>query len=123
MDVDSFEMQHIKFKSSELWTTKFVELRKTLEGNCLEKSAAILNCWTSPPEAFTCLKKVAFALLSAFGSTCTCEQIFSHMKAVLSPQRSCLTAVHAEACVKREVTKYTPDIEQLTKEKQGQGSH
>jgi len=123
MDVDNFEMQHIEFKSSDLWTTKFVELRKTLEGSCLEKSAAILNCWTSLPEAFICLKKVAFALLSAFGSTYTCEQIFSHMKAVLSPQRSCLTPVHAEACVKFKVTKYTPDIEQLAKEKQGQGSH
>jgi len=44
MDVDNFEMQHIEFKSSELWTTKFIELRKTLEGKCLEKSAAILIC-------------------------------------------------------------------------------
>ena len=123
MDVDNFEIQHIEFKSSELWTTKFVELRKTLEGNFLENSAAILNCWTSLPEAFTCLKNVAFSMLSAFGSTYTCEQIFSHMKAVLSPQRSCLTPVHAEACVKFKVTKYTPDIEQLAKEKQGQGSH
>jgi len=123
MDVDNFEIQRIEYKSSELWTTKFVELRKTLEGNCLGNPAAILNCWTSLPEAFTCLKKVSFALISAFGSIYTCEQIFSHMKAVLSPQRSWLIPVHAEACVKLKVTKYTPDIEQLTKEKQGQGSH
>jgi len=67
------------------------------------------------------LKKVAFALLSAFGSTYICEQIFSHLKAVLSPQRSCLTHVHAEACVKLKVTKYAPDIKQLTKEKQEEG--
>jgi hypothetical protein len=60
---DNFEMQHIEFKSSELWTIKLVELRKALEGNCLEKSVAILNCWTSLPEAFTYLKKVAFAFL------------------------------------------------------------
>jgi hypothetical protein len=89
----------------------------------LEKSAAILNCWTSLPEAFTCLKKVAFVLLLAFGSTYyTCEQIFLHMKTVLSPQRSCQKPVHSEVCMKLKVTKYTPDIEQLTKEKQGQGS-
>ena len=123
MGFDNYEMQHIEFKSSELWTTTFVELRKTLEGNCLEKAVAIFNCWTSLPEAFACLKKVTFTLLSAFGSTYTCEQIFSHMKAVLSPQRSCLTPVRAEACLKLKVTTYTPDIEQLTKEKQGQGSH
>ena len=53
MNVDNSEIQHIEFKSSELWTLKFVELRKTLEENCLEKSAAILNCWPSLPEAFT----------------------------------------------------------------------
>jgi len=45
------------------------------------------------------------------------------MKALLSPQRICLTLVHAEACVKLKVTKYTLDIKQLTKKKQGQGSH
>jgi hypothetical protein len=100
MDVDNFEMQHIKFKASELWTIKFVEFRKTLEGNCLEKSTAIFRCWTSLPETFTSLKKVAFPLLSAFGSSYTCEQIFSHMKGVLIPQRSRLTPVHSEACVK-----------------------
>jgi hypothetical protein len=123
MDVNNFEMQYIELKTLELRTIQFVELRKTLEGNCLKKSAAILNCWTSLPEAFTCLKKVVFALLSAFGSTYTCKQIFSHMKGVLSPLRSRLTPVDSEACVKLKVTKYTPDIEQLTKEKQGQGSH
>jgi hypothetical protein len=77
MDVNNFEMQHIKFRSSELWTIKFVESQKTLEGNCLEKPAAILNCWTSLPEVFTCLKKVAFALLSAFGSNYNVNK-FSH---------------------------------------------
>jgi hypothetical protein len=97
MDVDNFEMQHIEFKSSELWTIKFVKFRKTLEGNCLEKSAAILNCWRSLPESFTRLKKDAFTLLSVFGSTYTCEQIFSHIKAVLSTQRNCLKPVHSEA--------------------------
>jgi hypothetical protein len=122
MDVDNFEMQDVEFKPSELWTITFVELRRTLEGNCFEKSAAILNCWNSLPKAFTCLKKVAFGLLSAFGSTYKCEQIFSRMKAVLCPQRSCLTFVHSEACMKPKVTKYTPDTEQLTKEKQWQGS-
>jgi len=29
--------------------------------------------------------------------------------------------VHAEACVKLKVTKYAPDIKQLTKEKQEEG--
>jgi len=81
-DIDNFEMQHVEFKASELCTSKLDELRKTYEGNCL--SAANLDCWTSLPEAFICLKKVAFAPLSGFDSTYTCEQIFCHMKAALS---------------------------------------
>jgi hypothetical protein len=123
MDIDDFEMQQIDFRSSELWTSKFVELRKSLENENLEKSAAILSCWTSLPNYYICLKKIAFALLSAFGSTYSCEQIFSHMKAVLNPQRSRLTPEHSENCVKLKVTKYVVDIEQLAKTMQGQGSH
>ncbi|BFZ03926.1 hypothetical protein BsWGS_06965 [Bradybaena similaris] len=116
-------MQQVEFRSSEIWTSKFAELRKSLEDENLEKSGAILNCWTSLPSSFICLKKVAFALLSAFGSTYSCEQIFSHMKAVLSPHRSHLTPEHSENCVKLKVTKYVPDIEELAKTMQGQGSH
>ena len=76
MDLDDFEMQHAEFKTSELWTSKFAELRQILDGNCLDKSAVILKCWTSLPERFSCLKKVALALLPAFGSTYACKQIF-----------------------------------------------
>ena len=67
------------------------------------------------PERFNCLKKIACALLSAFGSTYLCEQIFSHMKHILSPQISRLTTEHSESCVKLKVTIYTPDIEILRK--------
>ena len=67
--------------------------------------------------------KIACALLSAFGSTYLCEQIFSHMKHILSPQRSRLRTDHSESCVKLKVTNYTPDIEILSKAAHGLGSH
>ncbi|KAK1886585.1 Protein ZBED8 [Dissostichus eleginoides] len=51
------------------------------------------------------------------------KQIFSHMKSVLSPSRSRLTTDHSEACVQLKVTKYDPQIMELSKGKQGQGSH
>ena len=60
------------------------------------------------PERFNCLKKIACALLSAFGSTYLCEQIFSHMNHILSPLRSRLTTEHSESCMKLKVTNYTP---------------
>ena len=96
-----------------------LNLQKSLENENLKKSAAILSCWTSLPNYFICLKKIAFALLSAFGSTYCCEQIFSHMKAVLNPQRSRLTE-NSENCVKlKSYTQYVVDIEQLAKIMQG----
>lgn len=89
MGIDNFEMQHLEFKIPELRTLKFAELWQTLEKECLDKSAVIFKCWTSLSETFISLKKVVFALLSGLGSTYTYEQIFSHMKVILSPQRTC----------------------------------
>ena len=66
-------------------------------------------------ERFNCIKKIACALLSAFGSTYLREQIFSHMKHILSPQRSRLTTEYSESCVKLKVTNYISDIEILSK--------
>ena len=74
-------------------------------------------------DRFNYLKKIACAMLSAFASTYFCEQIFSHMKHILSPQRSRLTTEHSESCVKLKVTNYFPDIEILSKPVRGQGSH
>ncbi|XP_042216878.1 uncharacterized protein LOC121862627 [Homarus americanus] len=81
------------------------------------------RCWASLPEKFDCMKKVAFTLLSTFGSTYLREQIFSHMKNILNPHRSRLTTDHSEGCVQLKVSRYTPDIATLSKGKQGQGSH
>ena len=64
---------------------------------------------------------MAIALLSAFGSTYLCEQLFSHMKFILSAHRSQLMEDHSELCVQLKVSKFSPN--ELSKEKQGQGSH
>uniref|UniRef100_A0A1A8EEQ0 HAT C-terminal dimerisation domain-containing protein n=1 Tax=Nothobranchius kadleci TaxID=1051664 RepID=A0A1A8EEQ0_NOTKA len=116
------EMQLIKLKSSTLWGTKFAELRQQLESTAVhDHGACIFSCWTSPPDRFNCLKNIAQALLTVFGSTYLCEQIFSHMKCVLSASR--LTAGHSETCVLLKVTKCEPQITELANAKQGQKSH
>ena len=70
----------------------------------------------SLPKRFNRLfKKIACALLSAFGTTYLCEQFFSPMKQIVSSQRSRLTTEHSESCVKSKVTNYTPSIEILSK--------
>ena len=117
-------MELIELTSSELWKAKFMELRKNLKHDSKEKSTTILNCWMSLAERFNCLTKIACALLSTVGSTYLCEQFFSHMKHIFSPQRSRLTTEHSESCVKLKVANYLyPDIEILGKAMQGQGSH
>lgn len=123
METEELEMQLIDFQASSLWSAKFKELREVMETTVNDRGASILSCWTSLPEKFNCMKKVAFALLSAFGSTYQCEQIFSHMKHILNPHRSKLTTDHSEGCVKLKVSRYLPEISTLARGKQGQGSH
>lgn len=62
------ELQHIEFRNSKLWKTKFVEL-KIFQGEPQDKSNEILKSGTSLPDKFICQKKVAFAMLSALGSS------------------------------------------------------
>ena len=66
---------------------------------------------------------MTIALMSVFGSTYLCKQIFSHMKFILSSQRCRLTEDHLEACVQLKATRYSPKITELSKEKQEQGSY
>ncbi|KAK1902250.1 General transcription factor II-I repeat domain containing protein 2 [Dissostichus eleginoides] len=106
LDTQDMIMQLIELKSSTLWMTKFAELRKQLETTARhDHSTCIFTCWISLPEKFSCVRKIALALLTVFGSTYLCEQIFSHMKSVLSPSRSRLTTDHSEACVQLKVAK------------------
>uniref|UniRef100_A0A1A8K9W9 HAT C-terminal dimerisation domain-containing protein n=1 Tax=Nothobranchius kuhntae TaxID=321403 RepID=A0A1A8K9W9_NOTKU len=100
LDTDDMEMQLTELKSSTLWGTKFAELRQLLESTAVhDHGACIYSCWTSLPDRFNCLKNIAQALLTVFGSTYLCEQIFSHMKSVLGASHSRLTAGHSETCV------------------------
>ena len=85
-NVGDFYMQLIDLRSSVLWTSKFAELRqaiKTLDRK--NRSKLILQCWASLPDTFDDLKDVAKALLSVFGSTYLCEQIFFAHEVCLEP--------------------------------------
>ena len=116
MDIEDFQMQLINFKAPLLWTSKFDDLQKLLE-TAENSQTSILTCWKPLPEKFDCLKKMAIALLSIIGSTYLCEQILSHMKFILSSHCSRLTKDHSKACVQLKVTKYSPNITKLSKEK------
>ena len=85
-------MQLLELKNKELWSSKFERLNADLEklekNKCdlssqqkwsalkdLEKEDMIIfNTWKSIPDSYAQLKKLAFAILSLFGSTYSCEQ-------------------------------------------------
>lgn len=49
-----------------------------------------------------------------FEESCIWTLVFRNIKAVLILQRLALTSAHSEVSEKLKMTKYTPDIEQLT---------
>ncbi|GFT17835.1 dimer_Tnp_hAT domain-containing protein [Trichonephila clavipes] len=95
LEIEELEMQLIDFQSSSIWIQKFIETRKKLElieaerltsNICKNTSNEILETWNSIPDAFNCLKKLAYAILTIFSSTYACESLFSEIK-ILSKTR------------------------------------
>ncbi|GFY08908.1 general transcription factor II-I repeat domain-containing protein 2A [Trichonephila clavipes] len=81
LEIEELEMQLIDFQSSSIWIQKFIETRKKLELIEAERltsniskntSNEILETWNSIPDAFDCLKKLAYAILTIFSSTYAC---------------------------------------------------
>ena len=68
LDMNNFALELIDFSSSGIWQEKFKELRAKLEGTEANNLNLIANCLSSLPPRFSCIKKVGFALLSAFDS-------------------------------------------------------
>ncbi|GFT89601.1 dimer_Tnp_hAT domain-containing protein [Trichonephila clavipes] len=85
LEIEELEMQLIDFQSSSIWIQKFIETRKKLElieaerlTSNLSKSTSneILETWNSIPDAFNCLKKLAYVISTIFSSTYACESLF-----------------------------------------------
>ncbi|KAK1882848.1 General transcription factor II-I repeat domain containing protein 2 [Dissostichus eleginoides] len=83
----------------------------------------VFETWNAIPDTYMNMKKYAFGVLSIFGSTYLCEQIFSSMNYIKSKYRSRLTDDSLRSCVKIKVTSYSPDIEKLSSDVQKQKSH
>ncbi|GFY14108.1 uncharacterized protein TNCV_3612971 [Trichonephila clavipes] len=89
LEIEELERQLIDFQSSSIWIQKFIETRKELELIEAERltsniskntSNEILETWNSIPDAFDCLKKLAYAILTIFSSTYACESLFAEIK-------------------------------------------
>ncbi|XP_018578443.1 general transcription factor II-I repeat domain-containing protein 2A-like, partial [Anoplophora glabripennis] len=102
IDTGSLDMQLIDLKSKALWSGKFTELKSKLEELEVQKcmyvtqqkwtalkemprvEALIFDAWNSLPDCYSEVKKLAFGVLTIFGSTYSCEQAFSCMNIIKS---------------------------------------
>ena len=86
LGLENLEMELLEFKENYLWTCKFCDLRERLEkieceGMMNENATSnteneILKVWNSLPISFKSMKSLGIALLTLFGSSYSCEQLF-----------------------------------------------
>ncbi|GFW10449.1 uncharacterized protein TNCV_892441 [Trichonephila clavipes] len=108
LEIEELEMQMIDFQSSSTWIQKFIETRKKLkliEAERLTSNISkntineILETWNLIPDAFNCLKKLAYAILTIVSSTYACESLFSEINSIKDSLRNRLTDDSNSACI------------------------
>ncbi|GFW63603.1 uncharacterized protein TNCV_4328911 [Trichonephila clavipes] len=108
LEIEELEMQLIDFQSSSTWIQKFIETRKKLELIEAERltsniskntSNEILETWNLILDAFNCLKKLAYDILTIFSSTYACESLFSEINSIKDSLRNRLTDDSNSACI------------------------
>ncbi|GBN37818.1 hypothetical protein AVEN_136992-1, partial [Araneus ventricosus] len=90
-------LELMDLKTKDLWSGKFTELKSKMEELEVQKcmhiaqykwtalkeiprvEALIFGAWNSHKECYSEVKKLAYGVLTIFGSTCSCEQAFSCM--------------------------------------------
>ncbi|KAM3831932.1 general transcription factor II-I repeat domain-containing protein 2A-like [Vipera latastei] len=125
------EMEPANIADKETWVSKFQRPTDNLEDVARQKANLVLNhkwsdienlpkqdklifdTWNAIPSTYTNTKKYAFGVLSIFGSTYVCEQIFSNMNYIKNKYRSRLTDNSLQSCLKMKVTSYSPDMQML----------
>uniref|UniRef100_A0A8C1I0R4 HAT C-terminal dimerisation domain-containing protein n=1 Tax=Cyprinus carpio carpio TaxID=630221 RepID=A0A8C1I0R4_CYPCA len=126
------EMELANIADKDLWVSKFKSLTAELEDVTRQKAQLaqshewseidslptieklVFQTWNALPDSYSNMKKYAFGVLSIFGSTYLCEQIFSNMNYIKSKYRTRLTDESLQSCVKIKVTSYMPDVEKLS---------
>ncbi|KAM4694271.1 general transcription factor II-I repeat domain-containing protein 2A-like [Discoglossus pictus] len=133
LDLENLEMELLEFQESSIWKNKFYALRATLEkieceGMTTDSTVGsseneILKVWNSLPNNFKSMKALGMALLSLFGSSYACEQLFSALNYIKSDTRNRLTDELSAACVALKLTEYEPRFDKCAACIQQQKSH
>ncbi len=70
----------------------------------LRIEALTFDAWNSLPDCYSEVKKLAFEVLTIFGSIYSCKQAFSCMNIIKSKVGSQLTNENLESCLKLRTT-------------------
>ncbi|XP_047129541.1 general transcription factor II-I repeat domain-containing protein 2A-like [Hydra vulgaris] len=101
-DISQFEME-------------LLDLQEDQNLLMLHKTITFMEFWKIVPEVkYPQLKKIAIKFISIFGSTYTCESLFSTMKFVKSKYRANLTNEHLSELLRTATTSLKPDFKKLT---------
>jgi hypothetical protein len=117
VQITELQLELLEIKNKNIWSSKLQEMIIQIETNL--KSAEnipqqiIFNFWNSLPTDYGHSRKLAFDLLTLFGSTYSCEQFFSTMRYIKNKYRSRLTDESLKALVKVKNTKYMPNLRKL----------
>ena len=132
LGLENLQMELLEFKESYLWTCKFCNLHERLEkieceGMMNENAISnpeneVLKVCNSLPISFKSMILLGIALM-LFGSSYSCEQLFSTMNFIKSKRRNRLTDDMSSACVTLKFTKYEPSINKLSVTLQRQKLH
>lgn len=135
------EMEMADIADKDLWVSKFKCLTAELEDVSRQKANAVqshrwgeieslptpeklvFETWKALPDTYRNMKKYAFGVLSIFGSTYLCEQIFSNMNYIKSKYCTRLTDESLQSCVKITITSYMPDVDKLSSDVRKHKSH
>ncbi|GBN64217.1 hypothetical protein AVEN_14003-1 [Araneus ventricosus] len=141
IDAGSLQMQLLDLETKDLWSGKFTELKSKLEELEVQKcmhiaqhkwtalkeipriEALIFGAWNSLSDSYSEVKKLAYGVLTTFGTKYSCEQAISCMNIIKNKVRSQLTNKNLESCLKLKTTSYKPDLIKLSKGMQSQCSH
>nr|XP_020473185.1 putative ATP-dependent RNA helicase TDRD12 [Monopterus albus] len=116
------EIELAKIADKDLWVSKFKSLTADLKEVAHQKAnlakqhkwndienlpkpdKLVFETWSAIPDTYMNMKKYACGVLSIFGSTYLCEQVFSSMNFIKTKYCSCLTNESLQSCVKTKLT-------------------
>lgn len=137
----ALELELLDVANKDIWSSKFKQLTADLEELERKRSAfsldhqwvklqglekdddVVFKAWDSLPTSYCEMRRLAFGVLTIFGSTYSCEQLFSNMNIIKSKLRNRLTDENLNAALKLKTSSYLPDINSLSKEMQAHSSH